>query len=135
VPKPRILLVEDSDDDVALARIAFEEVGFPYGIEVASDGAQALRALRGCPTARLPAAVLLDLNLPKVKGLEVLRAIRADERLAELPVLVLTSSDDPNEFAAARDLGAAEFLRKPVEFAHFVEMAARIRDFVGRTLS
>lgn len=130
MPETRILLVEDNPDDVNLARIAFRDAAFPHRIDVAVDGAQALAALESAAPSRLPVAVVLDLNLPKISGLEVLRRVRANPRLSGLPVIILTSSDDPKEVAAARELGVLDYLRKPVEFAKFLEVVRGIRDRV-----
>ena len=93
------------------------------------DGEEALDYLFGEPgkdPPQLPAVVLLDLNLPKIDGLELLRRMRADERTRRLPVVVLTSSNEERDIIASYDLGANSFVRKPVDFDQFVEAARQL---------
>jgi two-component system response regulator len=124
-----VLLVEDNADDVELTLRAFQKTKIVNEIVVVRDGEQALEYLFGSGTqpgrakTTLPEMVLLDLKLPKIDGLEVLRRIRADERTRRLPVVVLTSSDEDNDLVTSYDLGANSFVRKPVDFAHFLEAA------------
>ena len=121
-----ILLVEDNADDIELTRIAFAEAQLDHRLDVVRDGAEALDYLfaRGTHAhrdpARLPAIVLLDLNLPKVDGREVLQAIRASEATRNLPVVVLTTSTEPFDVDASYALGANSYIRKPVDFERFV---------------
>ena len=121
-----ILLVEDNPDDVELTRIAFEEAKVGNLLHVVSDGAEALDYLfaRGKHADREPAAlpslVLLDLNLPKVDGREVLQAIRANPATHKLPVVVLTTSAEPFDVEATYALGVNSYIRKPVDFEQFV---------------
>jgi len=121
-----ILLVEDNPDDVELTRIAFAEAKVANSLAVVNDGAEALDYLfaRGRYADRnpddLPSIVLLDLNLPKVDGREVLQAIRADERTRGLPVVVLTTSAEPFDVEASYALGVNSYIRKPVDFEQFV---------------
>ncbi len=121
-----ILLVEDNPDDVELTRIAFAEANVANRLEVVGDGAQALDYLfaRGQYAHRdpddLPSIVLLDLNLPKVDGREVLQAIRANEKTRGLPVVVLTTSTEPFDVEASYALGVNSYIRKPVDFEQFV---------------
>ncbi|GAA4856933.1 response regulator [Luteimonas vadosa] len=121
-----ILLVEDNPDDVELTRIAFAESKIANPLVVVSDGAEALDFLfaRGPHADRkdqpLPSIVLLDLNLPKVDGREVLQAIRADERTRNLPVVVLTTSAEPFDVEASYALGVNSYIQKPVDFERFV---------------
>ena len=121
-----ILLVEDNPDDVELTRIAFEEAKVANLLHVVSDGAEALDYLfaRGKHADRDPAAlpslVLLDLNLPKVDGREVLQAIRANPATHKLPVVVLTTSAEPFDVEATYALGVNSYIRKPVDFEQFV---------------
>lgn len=121
-----ILLVEDNPDDVELTRIAFVEAKIANNLVIASDGVEALDYLfaRGKYADRdpddLPSIVLLDLNLPKVDGREVLQAIRADERTKSLPVVVLTTSTEPFDVEASYALGVNSYIRKPVDFEQFV---------------
>lgn len=121
-----ILLVEDNPDDVELTRIAFAEAKIANPLIVVGDGAEALDFLfaRGRHADRrpedLPSIVLLDLNLPKVDGREVLQAIRADARTRSLPVVVLTTSTEPLDVEASYALGVNSYIRKPVDFEQFV---------------
>jgi len=120
-----ILLVEDNPDDEALTRRALAKNNIQNEVRVARDGAEALEILLGTgahaghPLA--PEVVLLDLKLPKVDGLEVLRRIRADERTRLLPVVILTSSREERDVVSGYGLGANSYIRKPVDFGQFVE--------------
>ena len=121
-----ILLVEDNPDDVELTRIAFKEAKIANNLVVARDGAEALDYLfaRGAYADRdpthLPSIVLLDLNLPKVDGREVLQAIRGNELTRSLPVVVLTTSVEPFDVEASYALGVNSYIQKPVDFERFV---------------
>jgi two-component system response regulator len=121
-----ILLVEDNPDDVELTRIAFTQAKIANKLVVARDGAEALDFLfaRGAHADRdpthLPSIVLLDLNLPKVDGREVLQAIRGNELTRSLPVVVLTTSVEPFDVEASYALGVNSYIQKPVDFEHFV---------------
>lgn len=121
-----ILLVEDNPDDVELTRIAFAEAKIANNLVVVTDGVQALDYLfaRGEYDHRdpddLPSIVLLDLNLPKVDGREVLQAIRANEKTRSLPVVVLTTSIEAFDVEASYSLGVNSYIRKPVDFEQFV---------------
>lgn len=121
-----ILLIEDNLDDVELTRIAFAEAGMGERLMVVSDGAAALDYLfaRGRYVDRdplqLPSIVLLDLNLPKVDGREVLQAIRENLLTKTLPVVVLTTSAEPFDVEASYALGANSYIQKPVDFEQFV---------------
>lgn len=127
-----ILLVEDNPDDVELTRIAFDEADSPHRLSVVADGAEALDFLlrRGRHAARegapLPALVLLDLNLPKLDGREVLQAIRAHPVTRSLPVVMLTTSAEPMDVDALYALGANSYIQKPVEFERFVEVVRHV---------
>ena len=122
-----ILLVEDSSDDVDLTMRAFKRSHLMNPIEVVRDGVEALDFLfaRGVHAPResapLPTLVILDLKLPKLDGLSVLRAIRADERTQFLPVVILTSSKEEQDLISGYSLGANSYVRKPVDFAEFME--------------
>ena len=110
----------------------FEEAAFEHRLLVARDGEQALAMLRGQPPhAELPAPdiVLLDLNIPRKNGLEVLRAMRLDPTLRRTPVLILSTSRAETDFAAAYDAGANAFVTKPTDWGEFAELARLIRDF------
>ena len=121
-----ILLVEDNPDDVELTRIAFDEAKIANNLVVVGDGAEALDylfargAYAGRDTHDLPSIVLLDLNLPKVDGREVLQAIRANDTTRTLPVVVLTTSTEPFDVEASYALGVNSYIQKPVDFEQFV---------------
>ena len=118
-----VLLVEDNPDDVLFTLRAFEKNHIFNEFIVAADGEQALEYLLPADEGRAlkPALVLLDVNLPKVDGLEVLRRIRSHPRTVALPVVVLTTSNEERDIVASYRLGANSFVRKPVTFAEFVE--------------
>jgi len=122
-----ILLVEDNASDVDLTRRALVRNQIDCDLVVASDGQEALDFLFGPEDGavhemtRLPALILLDLNLPRVGGLDVLQQIRADPRTRRLPVVVLTSSLEEQDIAACYDRGANSYIRKPVDFVQFAE--------------
>lgn len=118
-----ILLVEDRPDDALLTRRAFAKAGLGDRLLVVSDGEACLAALlpeEGLPRL-LPAFVLLDINLPKIGGIDVLRHIRADERTRHLPVIVLTTSAERRDIRDSYRFGANSFVRKPVSYAEFIE--------------
>ena len=121
-----ILLVEDNPDDVELTRLAFEEAKIANRLVVVGDGAEALDYLfaqgkhAGRDPTDLPSIVLLDLNLPKVDGREVLQAVRANEATRTLPVVVLTTSTEPFDVEASYALGVNSYIQKPVDFEQFV---------------
>jgi CheY-like chemotaxis protein len=122
-----ILLVEDNPSDIDLTKRALANANIANELIVAEDGQEALDYLFGTghyagrDAAPLLAVVLLDLKLPKVDGLNVLRRIRADERTKRLPVVILTSSQEEQDIAAGYDLGANSYIRKPVDFSQFAE--------------
>jgi CheY-like chemotaxis protein len=122
-----ILLVEDNLDDAKLTLRAFKRNNMLNPIVVARDGVEALDILfaRGAYAERagtpLPAVVILDLKLPKLDGLGVLKAIRGDERTRLIPVVILTSSKEEQDLVQSYSLGANGYVRKPVDFAEFLE--------------
>lgn len=125
-----ILLVEDNHDDVALTLRALR-AHITNEIVVLQDGVEAIDYLFGGPNAEgplapLPAVVLLDLKLPRVNGLEVLRHIRADDRTRLLPVVILTSSAEERDIIEGYRLGANSYVRKPVDFVEFTEAARQL---------
>jgi two-component system response regulator len=122
-----ILLVEDNADDEQLTLRAMRQSEVPNVIRVARDGAEALEQLFG-PSAspRMPDLVLLDLKLPKVSGLEVLRKIRQEPRTRSLPIVVLTSSDEERDIIASYNSGANSFIRKPVDFDEFIDAVRQL---------
>lgn len=127
-----ILLVEDNPDDVELTLRVFKKYSIENEVTVVHDGAEALDYLfaTGAYAERdksiMPAVILLDLKLPKIDGLEVLRRIRADERTKLLPVLILTSSKDEQDMINGYKLGANSYVRKPVDFNQFSEAVRQL---------
>ncbi|GMQ88052.1 MAG: response regulator [Gammaproteobacteria bacterium] len=127
-----ILLVEDNPDDEALTLRALKRNNILNEVIVAHDGAEALDYLfaRGLYSDRdrskLPEVVLLDLKLPKVDGLEVLRQIRGNENTRRLAVVILTSSNEERDIIAGYDLGANSYIRKPVDFNQFMEAVRQL---------
>ena len=130
--KRHILLVEDNPDDEELTLRALSRNLIANEVIVAHDGQEALdfifghAAWKGRDPADLPALILLDLNLPKVDGLSVLRQIRADERTRRAPVVILTSSSEQQDLIRGYDLGANSYVRKPVAFEEFVEAVRQL---------
>ena len=125
----KILLIEDNPDDVELTMLAFEKNQIVNEVIVARDGVEALEILHEPQfEARRAgiAVILLDLKLPRVDGLQVLRSIRADQRTRLLPVVVLTSSREEHDLIESYKLGVNSYIRKPVHFESFVEAARQI---------
>jgi two-component system, response regulator len=127
-----ILLVEDNADDEDLTIRALKKNNVTNSLVVARDGVEALDFLFGTgvyagrDTTVLPGLVLLDLKLPKIDGLGVLRRIRADERTRRMPVTVLTSSKEEQDLFSSYDLGANSYIRKPVDFNQFAEAVRQL---------
>jgi two-component system, response regulator len=122
-----ILLVEDNPSDIGLTRRALAKSHIANELVVAEDGQEALEYLFGSgaysarDVTQLPAVVLLDLKLPRVDGLEVLRRIRTETLTRRLPVVILTSSKEEQDLAASYDLGVNSYIRKPVNFEQFAQ--------------
>jgi two-component system, response regulator len=127
-----ILLVEDNPDDAELTLRAFRRSKILNEIVVVTDGAEALDylfatgAYAGRDAKAKPEVILLDLKLPKIGGLEVLRRMRAEEQTRRIPVVVLTSSNEERDILSSYDLGANSFVRKPVDFGQFVDAAQQL---------
>ncbi len=127
--KKAILLVEDNPSDEKLTLRALKKSNLANEIHVVRDGAEAIEYLfatgrhEGREAKDLPAVVLLDLNLPLVGGLEVLRRVRAEERTRLVPVVILTGSKEDEDVINGYSLGANAYVRKPVDFAEFLEAA------------
>lgn len=127
-----ILLVEDNSKDVALTQRALKKANIINELVIAGDGVEALEYLLGadgqggCALCNLPVVILLDLKLPRVDGLEVLRRIRSDSKTRLLPVVVLTSSSEENDIVASYDLGANSYVRKPVRFVDFAQAVQQL---------
>ena len=127
-----ILLVEDNPQDEILIQRALRKANVANQVDVVRDGQQALDYLfcegefAGADHPDLPTVVLLDIGLPRVSGLDVLRQLRADPRTRLLPVVILTSSDEERDRLSSYENGANSFVRKPLEFAEFAETVARL---------
>jgi two-component system, response regulator len=122
-----ILLVEDNPKDVELTRRALLKSNVSNGIKVVEDGVEALNFFfgedgkSGCADEERPVVVLLDLKLPRVDGMEVLRRMRANNKTKRIPVVILTSSNEESDIVRSYDLGANSYVRKPVKFDDFAE--------------
>ena len=127
-----VLLVEDDPGDVMMTREAFQDYKLHNQLHVVSDGAEAMEFLRqegeyaGRPR---PDLVLLDLNLPRMDGRQVLEAIKSDPDLASIPVVVLTTSENEDDVLHSYSLHANAYVTKPVDFARFIEVIRQIDDF------
>jgi two-component system response regulator len=127
-----ILLVEDNPDDEALTLRALKKNNIANQVVVARDGREALDYMFGAGTYAgrdpnvLPQVVLLDLKLPKIDGLEVLRSLRADQRTKLTPVVILTSSNEEQDRFTGYDLGANSYVRKPVDFNQFIDAVRQL---------
>lgn len=127
-----ILLVEDNPDDVELTIRAFKKNRIMNALQVVRDGAEALDYLFGTDsfagrdTRQQPTVILLDLKLPKIDGLDVLKRIRADERTKLIPVVILTSSKEESDIVTGYSNGANSYIRKPVEFEAFIEAVGQL---------
>jgi CheY-like chemotaxis protein len=128
-----ILLVEDNPDDEALTLRALKQVNMVNEIVVAHDGKEALDYLfgagkyKGRDLSVMPVVTLLDLKLPKLSGLEVLKRIRDDDRTALLPVVILTSSQEESDIVDGYQSGANSYIRKPVDFLQFIEAVRQLK--------
>jgi len=127
-----ILLVEDNPDDEELTLLAFEDCQIANQVIVKRDGAEALDYLlgRGIYSDRhlypMPSLVLLDLKLPKVDGLEVLRCLRSDARTKILPIIILTTSEEEQDLLNSYSLGCNSYIRKPVDFEQFMQAVRQL---------
>jgi chemotaxis family two-component system response regulator Rcp1 len=126
----RILLVEDNPNDIEITRRALEKGQVKNELTIARDGQEAIDLLfgasvRGC----LPGLILLDLNLPKIDGREVLSRIKTDPELRRIPVIVLTTSTREEDVVRSYDLGVNTFISKPVRFEDFIKVVAAIQEY------
>lgn len=132
MPSHSILLVEDNPDDEALTLRALKKNNIHNEIIVARDGVEALEYLFGTgvhagrDTHVMPQLILLDLNLPRLSGLDVLKQVRADLRTKLLPIVILTSSLEEQDIVSGYSLGANSYIRKPVDFIQFVEAVRQL---------
>jgi two-component system response regulator len=130
-----ILLVEDNASDEKLTVLAFRNCGVANELVIVRDGAEALEYMFGAgkyaghDASALPSVVMLDLNLPRISGLDVLARIRADPRTKLVPIVILTSSKEEEDIVRGYSLGANAFVRKPIEFAKFASAVKTIALF------
>lgn len=131
---PKILLAEDNPADVYLIRTVLEEHGIDLPLQVAADGREVLQILyqEQMQAESQLKLIILDLNLPRHDGIEILQRLRATERLARIPVVVLTSSDSPRDRIVASELGAACYLRKPSNLEQFLSLGAIFKEVLGQ---
>jgi CheY-like chemotaxis protein len=130
VPRANVLIVEDSAPDAMLLKIALDAAGLDYKLTALRDGAQALeyvRLQRGREDSELPDIILLDVNVPKVSGLEVLQEIRRIEALASVPVLVLSSALSPRDESTVMSVDGARLETKPSDLDGYLELGRTIR--------
>jgi CheY-like chemotaxis protein len=133
---PEILLAEDNAADVYLIREALNEHGVDCTVQVVSDGEEVLRILSGegaRAAAGKLALIILDLNLPRHDGIEILQRLRDTGEMAGVPVVVLTSSDSPRDRLAATQLGATRYLRKPSSLEQFLDLGGVFKDLLGQS--
>jgi len=134
----KILLVEDSPDDVVLLWEAFAESNVSHNIFVVSDGVEALNFLNmkeSYENAPRPDLILLDLNLPKKSGKEVLQEIKSKNSLKEIPVIVLTTSDNNDDIHSVYKLHANSYIKKPIDLETFVDMVKKIEEYWSHIVS
>jgi len=130
-----VLLVEDNPRDVRLAQRAFKQAGLPHELRVVRDGDEALAylhqegAYNEPGIAPRPDVILLDLNLPRMGGHELLREVKQDNRFKQVPIIVLTTSERPDDVRLAYEAGANAYLLKPVEFSRFTEVIGQLGKF------
>lgn len=134
-PKIQILLVEDNPADVLLVEEAIATYKLPVELSVADDGEKAIAFIEEAEqdqAAPCPEMLLLDLNLPKCSGLEVLRRVRQSERCKHVPVLILTSSDSPRDRAETAQLGADRYFKKPANYDEFLRVGEAVGDLLAK---
>ncbi|MDX2218596.1 MAG: response regulator [Burkholderiales bacterium] len=137
-PDPLILLIDDNEVDQFLTRRAFAQSGFRVRLETVDDGDQALKFLRRQPpfeSAPVPHLVLLDINMPRMGGKDVLRAMKSDETLRRIPVVALTTSQSDRDKQEMYDLRANSYIIKPVDFNAFVEIVRSLCQYWFRTVT
>ena len=126
-------MVEDNQDDETLTLRGLRKTGLSLVVTVARDGAEAVQTLTGelesKMLAQAPRLLLLDLKLPKISGLEVLRAVRENPRTATMPVVCMTSSDEVSDTVRSYGLGANSFVRKPIDYEEYLSVVARTAEY------
>jgi len=129
---PEIWLAEDNPADVYLIREALKQHGVECAVRIASNGKDVLNLLAPGTITHAPSLIILDLNLPRHDGIEILQALRSTEGVAGVPVVVLTSSDSPRDRQTATELGATRYFRKPSNLDHFLELGAVFKELLER---
>ena len=130
-----VVLIEDNEADVYLLRKGFEQTGLSIKVTVIEDGAEALAFTRGegkYQGAPVPDLAVIDLNLPKKGGIEILEAMRRSERLSAVPVVIMTSSASPSDQRLMESFGVAQFLTKPADLDAFLQMGAVVTDLLAK---
>lgn len=129
----KILIVEDNQDDIELTKIAFKKGKISNQIEVLKDGQEAMDylkkiiTLKGHLTGKLPGLILLDINLPKVSGIEVLKFIKSTDKIKRIPVVILTTSKRDEDVVASYELGVNSYIQKPVAFSKFLDTIQNVQ--------
>jgi CheY-like chemotaxis protein len=126
-----ILVIEDNPSDVELLRLALDTAGLRYRMTTMHDGGDALALFRGEATADAPDLLILDLNLPKSDGLEILQAARSNPAFAELPVLVLSSASSPRELSKLLAFGRVRFQTKPSDLDRYLKLGDFVKEFLA----
>lgn len=127
-----IFLIEDRDEDIDITREALNQANKSCDLEVAKEGKEALKCLRERATDKgstLPDIILLDLNLPKMDGRKVLKKLKSDEKLAPIPVIILTVSKRDKDIARSYNSGAAGYITKPIDFSEFVKTIEVVNNY------
>jgi CheY-like chemotaxis protein len=130
--KAKILLVEDNEGDILLTKEAFSEANLSNEISVVKDGQQAIRYLNkeaGFENEKTPDIILLDLNIPKINGLDVLKIIKSDPFLKTIPVIILSTSNSEKDILQSYERHANCYLTKPVNFSNFTSLIQMVTDF------
>lgn len=131
MPIPFVIIIDDNPGDIALTQEAFAENGMPADFTAAMSGDEALELLKSIgKETRLPDLILLDLNLPKINGLEILAYVRRHPRLGRVPTVVLTTSNRTQDREQSHQLGATDYLVKPAIFSEFLDLVTGLRRFL-----
>jgi two-component system, chemotaxis family, response regulator Rcp1 len=125
---PEILVAEDNPADVYLIREALKEHGVECTVRTAADGKDVMTLLSSGDSTWSPNLIILDLNLPRHDGIEILQKVRATQAIAHVPIVVLTSSDSPRDRATALDSGATRYIRKPSNLEQFLQLGAVFKE-------
>jgi CheY-like chemotaxis protein len=128
-----IIFAEDDDGHAELIRRNLHRAGLRNGLVRLKDGQEALDYFQqgpGCPDANAPCVLLLDIKMPRVDGIEVLRRMKADRRTATVPIIMLTTTDDPRDIQRCYELGCSVYITKPVEYEPFIEAIKRLGFFL-----